>query len=108
MAAERKRQAAETKAKLQVGSLLVNSWGYDQTNVDFYEVVGRKPASVVLRKIAGDLTETGSMCGKTTPRPGIFIGAPFVKRITPYGVNFTHGGCGITDPGSTHYASWYA
>jgi len=29
-----------------VGEILVSSWGYDQTNVDFYEVVRASAASV--------------------------------------------------------------
>lgn len=33
-----------------VGDILYSSWGYDQTNIDFYEVVRRTEKSVWLRK----------------------------------------------------------
>ena len=26
----------------QIGDIVYSSWGYDQTNVDFYEVVGKQ------------------------------------------------------------------
>lgn len=35
----------------KVGDVMVSSWGYEQTNVDFYQVVGVTAASVKLRKV---------------------------------------------------------
>ncbi len=35
----------------KVGDVLVSSWGYDQTNVDFYQVIAVTKASVRIRKI---------------------------------------------------------
>lgn len=52
---------------LQVGDIIYNSWGYDQTNVDFYVVVKRSDNYVWLHPIAQETTETGFMCGKTKP-----------------------------------------
>lgn len=81
-------QAAARKAKLagphklQVGHILVSSWGYDQTNVDFYEVielVGRR--SVKLRAVRQVSHEDLSMQGSCTPRAGEFRGEPFLKRV---------------------------
>lgn len=68
---------------LEIGSIFCSSWGYDQTNVDFYEVVGFTPTgkSVRLRKISQDTTETGMMCGETVACPGDFTGKVFTKRI---------------------------
>ena len=36
----------------KAGDILHHSWGYDQTNCDFYQVAEVKPVSVVLKKIA--------------------------------------------------------
>ena len=36
---------------LNVGDIFVCSWGYDQTNIDFYEIVEKKNKSVVIRGI---------------------------------------------------------
>lgn len=41
------KAAAETIApEVTIGTVFVSSWGYDQTNVDFYMVVGRTAKSV--------------------------------------------------------------
>lgn len=78
----------ERKAKrnaphsLKVGDILVSSWGYDQTNVDFYEVtrlVGTR--NVEIRKIAQDNGD--GVCGDRgtcRPVPGDYISAPMTKR----------------------------
>ncbi len=60
-AKERKRQArAQFQNPYKVGDILHHSWGYDQTNCDFYQVVEVKKASVVLRKIgAGTVPGSG-------------------------------------------------
>lgn len=108
-AAAKKSQMAEMAEKITVGTLIVNSWGYDQTNVDFYEVVARRGASVTLRKIAGEQVEqTGWASAKVRACPGEFIGPEFKKRIGPYGVSFRHGGGFLTTAEKTHYSSWYA
>lgn len=35
----------------EIGSVWNTSWGYDQTNVEFFQVVRETPASVVVRRI---------------------------------------------------------
>lgn len=66
----RRRRAAEQAAAIPAGQTLtqalgikrgdiyVNSWGYDQTNVDFYEVVRVTASKVELRPI-GALDDSG-------------------------------------------------
>lgn len=47
-----KRQSELFKQNLSIGTILVSSWGYDQTNVDFYQVIGYKgKANVLLKKL---------------------------------------------------------
>ena len=69
-------------AALQVGDVLYSSWGYDQTNVDFFQCVGFKgKATVTLRGIAGDSSDSGgSMGGRTTPCVGRFVSGEFSRR----------------------------
>ena len=56
----RKRDADEFLAKLEVGTVLYTSWGYEQTNVDFYEVVAKKGKTVHVQKILSrTVKETG-------------------------------------------------
>lgn len=40
-----------------VGTIWRTSWGYDQTNVEFFEVVKRNAASVVVRRLAATTGE---------------------------------------------------
>lgn len=36
--------AVETPTEVKVGDFFYSSWGYDQTNIDFYKVVGLTPS----------------------------------------------------------------
>jgi len=76
--AERKAEKNAKMSKPQpykVGDLLYTSWGYDQTNVDFYEVVGLfGKRGVVIKAIAGEHVEaTGPVSEKIKPAPGKFL-----------------------------------
>jgi len=69
-----------------IGDVLVSSWGYDQTNIDFYQVIGftKSGKSVRLIAIESDHVETtGFMSERVRPLPGCPIdGAKsFTKRI---------------------------
>ncbi len=63
------RRAAKNNAPntLKVGDILHTSWGYDQTNVDFYAVTRVSGKRVYVRPIAADYEETGFMSGRTWP-----------------------------------------
>lgn len=53
----------------QPGDIFYTSWGYDQTNVEFYEVVAVTPASVKVQQVASKLDESGR---GVVPVPGEF------------------------------------
>jgi hypothetical protein len=79
--AARKAKLAQPH-KLQVGHILVSSWGYEQTNIDFYQVTALKGArSIELRKIGAVSHEDLHMQGTCTPRADAFIGEAFTKRV---------------------------
>lgn len=75
--AESKAQRKENQQKphtLKVGNILRTSWGYDQTNVEFFQVTKVVSNSTVeIREIAQERTEDGYMCGTCTPIPGKFL-----------------------------------
>jgi hypothetical protein len=83
------KQRAKAKAArsavphvLKVGDVLRSSWGYEQTNVDYYEVVSLAGAKTVeLREIAGTREDTGDMQGISIPAPGKYIGEAFRRRV---------------------------
>ena len=137
--AELKQRKATARAKFQnpykVGDILHHSWGYDQTNCDFYQVVEVNKASVILRKI-GDQTVPGSegfMCESLIPKKGAFIekgtqalskldrdispeNPTITKRVSCYMIDdgslryyipVPYGWCDLWE-GKPEYSSWYA
>lgn len=54
----------------KVGEILYCSWGYDQTNVDWYEVLAVTKASIKIRQISGRIIEPGKGSDKVVPVPG--------------------------------------
>lgn len=85
--AERKADRAKPHP-LKVGDILYSSWGYDQTNIDFYQVTRVVGAHTVeLRKIAGKDAGGGNGYdrGNCVASPGQFIGEPFQKRANHEG-----------------------
>jgi hypothetical protein len=73
---EARRVARSTPHSLQVGSILYCSWGYEQTNVEFYEVVAVRGAAVDIRELAQRSVATGDMTGRSVPAHGEYINAP--------------------------------
>lgn len=71
------------KTGLEVGDVLVSSWGYEQTNVDFYKVIG--PAAVghfaTLVKVGQQYVSGDHWAGTVVAVPDQVIGAPFRKKV---------------------------
>lgn len=83
--AERRERLAKPHG-IKVGDVFSATWGYDQTNIDYYEVtelVGKRTA--VLRKIASRAETDSFMSGSCVPAPGHYIGKPMRRRIDEYG-----------------------
>lgn len=70
----------------KVGDLLYNSYGYDQTNIDFYQVVGIGSRSVKIQRIKGEKVEgsDGFMCCDVKPIPNSFFGNVETKILQSY------------------------
>jgi hypothetical protein len=111
----RKKQLAEKTAKRaslkaadfwSVGDVAYTSWGYDQTNVDWFQVVEVKPRSVVVRQISQNCSDHGQpVGGKTAPRRNEFIGPAFLCPLNVYG-RFSAGPCYSKDtPSFRHQVS---
>ena len=82
-AAVKARRAARYAAHGLVGGEIFRTcWGYDQTNVEYYQVVGVKGQSVELCEVAQMREETGFMSGECAPVPGQFIGKPFIRQVS--------------------------
>lgn len=79
-AAYKEKRKAEYKAAgrgLEVGDILRQSWGYDQTNINYFEVTALIGSAMVeIREIGAERVETGYMQGQSVPLPGHYIGEP--------------------------------
>lgn len=78
---ERKAARDAYRHDYQPGDVLNTSWGYEQTNVEFYEVVAVTEKSVTLREVKQAIERTGDMQGRTRPRRGQYCGEPFTRRV---------------------------
>lgn len=95
---ERKKARAAFAHSVKVGDMLKTCWGYDQTNVEFFEVVAVSRAMLTLREVRQESASTDSMHGRCVPMPGDYIGAPIRRRAGPHGVRID----------SCRFASHYA
>ena len=60
-------KAESPKANVKVGDIFSCSWGYEQTNVDFYKIVAVLPNSVKYVSIGETRNYTGPMSGECMP-----------------------------------------
>ena len=111
--AERKAEKQNIVNGLKVGDILHYSWGYEQTNCDFFQVVEVLPKSVKIREIGSKMVEGGggsSMSCHSVPVPDSFpANAPvMLKKLgDSTGVGMPHGYARLWD-GKPKYESWYA
>lgn len=78
---KRRTERIASPRGLEVGDVIYASWGYDQTNVDYYQVTGLIGEKMVeLRKIGAISQQTGFEQGTCRSNPNHFIGDPF-RRV---------------------------
>jgi hypothetical protein len=117
---EKKKEALKVFAHpYKAGKILYESWGYEQTNLRYWQVIAVKGKSVVIRPIAKkEIASTSWASGMYEPMENEFMGAPIVKRIvTSVGYNGSvsyHISMGSSIgwlheyKGEANYCSWYA
>lgn len=90
-----KRAALKASDHWMVGDVVYTSWGYDQTNVEWYQITGLLPRSVKVREIASNSSDRHGQPGGgyTQPRRGEFVGPEFVCVLNPDG-GFKAAPCG--------------
>jgi hypothetical protein len=124
--AENERKALKKEAQknmnhiFEVGSIFYNSWGYEQTNISFYQVVEVKSKSIMIQKIASSFVKgsEGFMCANVKPVKNAFIGEPILKKVIVsvgyngnigYHIKSQYGGFyEYKNQESGVYSSWYA
>jgi hypothetical protein len=70
-----------------VGSIFYVRWGYEQTNINFYQVINLIGTSTLeLQELAQNETfNKSSLTGTTLPLLNQFLGASFRKRVNADG-----------------------
>lgn len=66
----------------KVGDILVSSWGYDQTNVDFYQVI-KVPSgkSIVIQKVGKKIVKDLGHTVHVVPAPNAFASGSKAKTV---------------------------
>lgn len=110
---ERKEQAQKAADEIQVGTILHYSWGYEQTNCQFYQVIAKSGRKVTIREIASKSVGNpggSSMSDYVSPMRDAFLEnePPIDKLITGYGVSMPHGSASPCKDDDKFYESWYA
>ena len=92
LAAIEKKAAKPAKKQpthnVQVGDVFYSSWGYEQTNINFFQVVKISNSFVEIMEIHKTCEYTQAMSGECYPLPGDFVkNANKIRRK----VNFSYG-----------------
>ena len=66
----------------KTGDILYSSWGYDQTNINFYEVIKATGSSTVVRELESRVVGYPGDDKLLVPVPGKFAGPP-LRRKSP-------------------------
>ncbi len=91
----------------KIGDVVNTSWGYDQTNVDFYVVTRISKACVWVRPVAQDYEQTGFMSGKCWPAMPITMTGPETRHVAN-AAGFSIKGHGASLTTGERYSSSYA
>lgn len=117
---KKKEAAAKFEHDFKVGQILYESWGYEQTNIKYYQIVGFKGKSAILSQIAKNyVKDTSWASAMVEPVRDAFIGSLFQKRISPsvsYNGSISYnikmgdviGWLYSHKEGQQNYCSWYA
>ena len=109
-----RRAEANKPHGMEVGQILVSSWGYDQTNVYFYEIVELIGKTMVkLERIGAQrATDSGEfghgMAQHVVPDPEVRTGEFYRSKAGKYGAAGKYGYKADVWSGKPIYQSWYA
>lgn len=93
---DRQQARREWHHSLKEGDILYTSWGYDQTNVDFYQVTRVIDKAIVIREIASKVVSGDGFSESVVAVPNHFVGDPDKKIPTGTG----------NDPGRVRITSY--
>jgi hypothetical protein len=82
----KKEIRANMQHDFKVGDIYYDSWGYEQTNINYYEIVEIKAKSVIIREIARQIVKGsgGHDSARVVPVLGNYTGERQIKPILFY------------------------
>lgn len=111
---------------IEVGTIFVESWGYDQTNITFYQVIRKTKSAVIIQRInkkPAPNPQEGFMCRHVVPCKDEFVGTETLQKtvkVMPsshgntakkpwYYLSHKYGSYYVYENGDKGvYESWYA
>jgi hypothetical protein len=93
----------------KVGDILDSLWGYEQTNVDFYQVIAVTAKTVTIQEICKNRVETGWLQGACTPRPNDCVkeSKPMVRKVHSNYININdYSGASLWDGKPMHWTAY--
>ena len=96
------------------GMILYASWGYDQTNIDFYEVIEVIGKTMIRMELIGSQRATDSgdyshgMAEEVVPNPDSRSGEIYRAKVVSNGAKGKYGQRATPWSGQPVYCSWYA
>lgn len=112
-----KKEAFKNFPHIQVGTLFASSWGFERTNVDFYQVIKRTEKTVTVRKIHQQFVSgTSGMSGYVVADKDNFASdETLTKRMTSWKKDGSEVSIKISSYATAyettetegHYTSWY-
>lgn len=111
-AEEKKARKESFKESVKVGDIFVCSWGYEQTNVDCYQVTSKKGSQVELREINQEMVpdSAGHDSCHVIPVPNSFQEnkLPFTKMLGDECIKMnSYSSAFLWDGKRSYYNSWY-
>mgnify|MGYP001611199402 FL=1 len=109
---KKEQRASEVKeTSLTVGDIVYTSWGYEQTNVSFFQIIEIvSKQKVIIREIAAesiDGSDRGYSSDRVMPVKDSFIGEKIAKRSKgDVVINAEHSYTGNKWDGRSVYRSW--
>jgi hypothetical protein len=69
------------------GDIMYSSWGYDQTNIDFYQVIKATPKQVIIQQLEKKVVKDHRASEDVVPLPGRFKpgGKKLRRKVQDYG-----------------------
>jgi len=97
----RKSERLSFKHGYKDGDILYSSWGYDQTNIEFYQVVAHTAKKITFREVCQTRKADGFMCGTCSPIPN-----EFKKDSKEYTRNVVPSSIHPETKGNVHFAEY--